>query len=288
MSNSIAKSELILNSDGSVYHLCLLPSDIAETVIFVGDPERVPKISKHFDSILVQKKNREFVTHTGYYKNKKLTVIATGIGTDNIDIVLNELDALVNIDLQTRTVKENLTSLNIIRIGTSGALQADIPIDSFVASEYAIGLDGLLHFYQYENEDDLQLNSVVENIAKVQCYTTKASTKLVNALADDMLKGITLTASGFYAPQGRKLRMQPKQPNFIDDLSNYTFSNNRKITNFEMESSAIFGLGKLLGHHCISFNAILANRVLGQFSEKHEETVETLIEKILNKIVDKL
>lgn len=284
MNNPIAKSELILNNDGSVYHLNLLPSDIAETILFVGDPERVPKISKHFDKIIIKKKNREFVTHTGIYNNKKISVIATGIGTDNIDIVLNELDALVNIDLQTRTIKPTHTALNIIRIGTSGALQPTIAVDSFLVSEYAIGLDGLLHFYEYTNEDDLQLNDVVENSAKVQCYTAKASTKLLNTLATDILKGITLTASGFYAPQGRKLRLSPKQPNFIDDLSNHTFAEDRKITNFEMETSAIYALGKLLGHHCISFNAILANRVLGHFSDKPEETVEELIKKILLKI----
>jgi uridine phosphorylase len=274
---AIANSELILNSDGSVYHLNLRPTDIADTIIFVGDPERVPKISKYFDSIEIKKQNREFVTHTGTLKNKKITVIATGIGTDNIDIVLNELDALVNINLETRTVHSKLKSLNIIRIGTSGALQADIPIDSFVVSEYAVGLDGLLHFYEFIQDDDININKTVEDIASVQCYTAKASNKLLDLLADDIRKGITLTASGFYAPQGRKLRLSPKNPNFIDDLSAQIFAENKKITNFEMETSAIYGLGKMLGHHCISFNAILANRVLGQFSDKHEATVDNLI-----------
>jgi uridine phosphorylase len=285
---AIANSELILNSDGSVYHLNLRPTDIADTIIFVGDPERVPKISKYFDSIEIKKQNREFVTHTGTLKNKKITVIATGIGTDNIDIVLNELDALVNINLETRTVHSKLKSLNIIRIGTSGALQADIPIDSFVVSEYAVGLDGLLHFYEFIQDDDININKTVEDIASVQCYTAKASNKLLDLLADDIRKGITLTASGFYAPQGRKLRLSPKNPNFIDDLSAQIFAENKKITNFEMETSAIYGLGKMLGHHCISFNAILANRVLGQFSDKHEATVDNLIVKILNKIIEKL
>jgi uridine phosphorylase len=285
---AIANSELILNSDGSVYHLNLRPTDIADTIIFVGDPERVPKISKYFDSIEIKKQNREFVTHTGTLKNKKITIIATGIGTDNIDIVLNELDALVNINLETRTVHSKLKSLNIIRIGTSGALQADIPIDSFVVSEYAIGLDGLLHFYEFIQDDDININKTVEDIASVQCYTAKASNKLLDLLADDIRKGITLTASGFYAPQGRKLRLSPKNPNFIDDLSAQIFAENKKITNFEMETSAIYGLGKMLGHHCISFNAILANRVLGQFSDKHEATVDNLIVKILNKIIEKL
>jgi uridine phosphorylase len=285
---AIANSELILNSDGSVYHLNLRPTDIADTIIFVGDPERVPKISKYFDSIEIKKQNREFVTHTGTLKNKKITIIATGIGTDNIDIVLNELDALVNINLETRTVHSKLKSLNIIRIGTSGALQADIPIDSFVVSEYAVGLDGLLHFYEFIQDDDININKTVEDIASVQCYTAKASNKLLDLLADDIRKGITLTASGFYAPQGRKLRLSPKNPNFIDDLSAQIFAENKKITNFEMETSAIYGLGKMLGHHCISFNAILANRVLGQFSDKHEATVDNLIVKILNKIIEKL
>jgi uridine phosphorylase len=286
--SAIANSELILNSDGSVYHLNLRPTDIADTIIFVGDPERVPKISKYFDSIEIKKQNREFVTHTGTLKNKKITVIATGIGTDNIDIVLNELDALVNINLETRTIHSKLKSLNIIRIGTSGALQADIPIDSFVVSEYAVGLDGLLNFYEFIQDDDININKTVEDIASVQCYTAKASNKLLDLLADDIRKGITLTASGFYAPQGRKLRLSPKNPNFIDDLSSQIFAENKKITNFEMETSAIYGLGKMLGHHCISFNAILANRVLGQFSDKHEATVDNLIVKILNKIIEKL
>jgi len=173
-------------------------------------------------------------------------------------------------------------------MGPGGFLQADIPIDSFVVSEYAVGLDGLLHFYEFIQDDDININKTVEDIASVQCYTAKASNKLLDLLADDIKKGITLTASGFYAPQGRKLRLSPKNPNFIDDLSAQIFAENKKITNFEMETSAIYGLGKMLGHHCISFNAILANRVLGQFSDKHEATVDNLIVKILNKIIEKL
>lgn len=279
----IPNSELILNKDGSVYHLTLLPEDIADTIISVGDPERVPKITQYFDSIEVQKINREFRTETGYFKGKRITVIATGIGTDNIDIVLNELDALANVDLKTRTVKPQLKSLNIIRIGTSGTLQDDIPIDSFLVSAYAIGLDGLIHFYKFKNADD-NINQQVENIVQIPSYTSKADDSLLTHLAKDIRQGITLTAAGFYAPQGRQIRLDLKVPNFIDKLSAQQFDNGLQLTNLEMETAGIYALGSLLGHRCISFNAILANRKLGLFSNQADKTIDSLIQLILQRI----
>lgn len=279
----IAESELILNKDGSVYHLTLLPEDVADTIITVGDPERVPMVTKYFDKIEIQKANREFVTHTGYLGNKRISVIATGIGTDNIDIVLNELDALFNIDLKTRTPNEQLKSLNIIRIGTSGALQNDIPIDSFLVSEYAVGLEGLLYFYQYQNAHNA-INDAVSKITNTESYTTQADTYLLDKLAKGIKRGITLTAPGFYAPQGRQLRLQPKQKDFIDTLSALKFENDLQITNLEMETSGIYGLGHLLGHRCISFNAMIANRQLGTFSSNAEQTIDSLIRYVLENI----
>lgn len=279
----IPNSELILNKDGSVYHLTLLPEDIADTIISVGDPERVPKITQYFDSIEVQKINREFRTETGYFKGKRITVIATGIGTDNIDIVLNELDALANVDLKTRTVKPQLKSLNIIRIGTSGTLQDDIPIDSFLVSAYAIGLDGLMHFYKFKNADD-NINQQVENIVQIPSYTSKADDSLLTHLAKDIRQGITLTAAGFYAPQGRQIRLDLKVPDFIDKLSAQQFDNGLQLTNLEMETAGIYALGSLLGHRCISFNAILANRKLGLFSNQADKTIDSLIQLILQRI----
>ena len=279
----IAESELILNKDGSVYHLTLLPEDIADTIITVGDPERVPMVTKYFDKIEIQKSNREFVTHTGYLGNKKVSVIATGIGSDNIDIVLNESDALVNIDLKASTPKKQLKSLNIIRIGTSGALQNDIPIDSFLVSEYAVGLEGLLHFYQYQNAHN-KINNAVSKITNTESYTTQADTYLLDKLAKGIKRGITLTAPGFYAPQGRQLRLQPKQKDFIDTLSALKFEDNLQITNLEMETSGIYGLGSLLGHRCISFNAMIANRQLGTFSSNAEQTIDELISFVLENI----
>lgn len=279
----IAESELILNKDGSVYHLTLLPEDVADTIFTVGDPERVPMVTKYFDKIEIQKANREFVTHTGYLGNKRISVIATGIGTDNIDIVLNELDALFNIDLRTRTPNEQLKSLNIIRIGTSGALQNDIPMDSFLVSEYAVGLEGLLHFYQYHNAHNA-INDAVSKITNTESYTTQADTYLLDKLAKGIKRGITLTAPGFYAPQGRQLRLQPKQKDFIDTLSALKFENDLQITNLEMETSGIYGLGQLLGHRCISFNAMIANRQLGTFSVNAEQTIDSLIRFVLENI----
>lgn len=285
---AIASSELILNEDGSVYHLNLLPEDIASTIIFVGDPERVPKVSQYFDSVRLKKTKREFVVHTGFIGKTELTVMSTGMGTDNIDIVMNELDALVNIDLTTRTIKDTLTSLNIIRIGTSGALQADIPVDSFLVSEYAVGLEGLMSFYQCsETDEELNISKQVKDTISpldIPITTTSCSTILLDKLGKDIYKGITLTNAGFYGPQGRVLRLATKKQNFLDELALLSVLDNRKITNLEMETSGIYGMGKLLGHHCISFNAILANRALGEFSKDTKAPVDKLIQTILERL----
>jgi len=287
---SIKNSELILNADGSIYHLKLKPEQIADTVIFVGDQDRVEKITKHFDSIEFSIQKREFKTQTGTYKGKRLTVISTGIGPDNIDIVINELDALVNIDLQTRKPKENLTSLNIVRIGTSGALQMEIPVDSFVMSTSGLDLNGMLHFYQIENIK----NTAIENafIAHTNWNTNKAkpivieASKTLQTLLDEdfVFKGLTATAGGFYGPQGRVLRLPLADSDLNDNMDSFNFKGTN-ITNLEMETATIYGLSKLLGHKALSMNAIIANRAQGTFSENPGQTVENLIIYTLNKLV---
>lgn len=287
--NQIPESELILNPDGSVYHLNLLPEDISDVVINVGDPDRVSKVSAFFDSIEVKKQKREFVTHTGHYKGRRISVISTGIGTDNIDIVYNELDALVNIDLKTRTVKPNLTALNLIRIGTSGALQPEIPVDSFVFSTFGLGLDGLLNFYQYTNTPEEQ--AIIEGFRKhypnncklPESYLTRSSLKLEKALSEGMFKGITASCSGFYAPQGRVLRYQLARTDMIEKLNSFRHGEH-KVTNFEMETGAMYGLAKLLGHHCCAVNLIVANRIAQEFSKKYEERMHQLIQTVLDRI----
>lgn len=287
--NQIPESELILNPDGSVYHLNLLPEDISDVVINVGDPDRVSKVSDFFDSIEVKKQKREFVTHTGHYKGRRISVISTGIGTDNIDIVYNELDALVNIDLKTRTVKSNLTALNLIRIGTSGALQPEIPVDSFVFSTFGLGLDGLLNFYQYTNTPEEQ--AIIDSFRKhypnncklPESYLTRSSQKLEQALSEGMHKGITASCSGFYAPQGRVLRYQLARTDMIEKLNSFRHGEH-KVTNFEMETGAMYGLAKLLGHHCCAVNLIVANRIAQQFSKKYEERMHQLIQTVLDRI----
>ncbi len=289
----IPESELILNKDGSVYHLNLLPEDISDVIINVGDPERVEKVSSFFDSIEVKKQKREFVTHTGHYKGKRITVISTGIGTDNIDIVYNELDALVNIDLKTRTIKKDLTRLHLIRIGTSGALQKDIPVDSFVFSSYGLGLDGLLNFYKYVNTDEEQ--AIIDsfrlhypNMSKLpESYLTKCSDKMDAILSEGMFKGITASCSGFYAPQGRVLRYELARTDMIEKLNTFKHGDHR-VTNFEMETGAMYGLAKILGHHCCAVNVIVANRIAQQFSKKYEESMHNLIQTVLDRLAAKL
>ena len=285
----IQSSELILNPDGSVYHLNLKPENIAHDIIFVGDQNRVEKITKNFDSIEFSQQKREFKTQTGLYKGKRITVMSTGIGPDNIDIVMNELDALVNIDLQTRQPKETLTSLNIIRIGTSGSLQEDIPVDSFVMSKFGLGLDNMLRSYLIDEVSNIEMEDAFVkhtnwDLRKGKPYVISCSEKLEKIIeSDKMHKGITATAGGFYGPQGRVLRLNIQDETLNSKMDNFEFEENR-ITNLEMETGAIYGLGKLLGHECLSLNAIIANRASGTFSEDPYKAVDELIEYTLDKL----
>ncbi len=285
----IKASELILNPDGSVYHLNLKPEHVAKTIIFVGDQDRVGQVSKHFDHIEFKTQKREFKTHTGTFKGNRISVISTGIGPDNIDIVLNELDALFNIDLKTRTPKEVLTSLNIIRIGTSGSLQKDIPVDSFLLSTHALDLNGMLHAYQINGIG----NPDIEDAFIKHCHwpVNKSrpivinNSKLLESKLESaaIFKGLTATAGGFYGPQGRILRLPLQDADLNSKMDSFNFKGIR-ITNLEMETSAIYGLSKLLGHHALSLNAIIANRAHGTFSENPLNSVENLITYTLNKI----
>lgn len=282
----IAESELIINNRGAIYHLDTAPGEIADTIITVGDPDRVEAVSRHFDSIEVRNQHREFITHTGYIGKKRLTVVSTGIGTDNIDIVINELDALVNIDFTTRTIKPSLKALNIIRIGTSGSLQKSIPVDSNVASTHGLGIDNLMNFYRQEhNEEDKQLlqSFITQTQLQQQMahpYISGAGSSILKHFVKDFHHGITVTCPGFYGPQGRVLRLGLSNPHLIDRLTQFSFGQHR-ITNFEMETAAIYGMGKLLGHHCLSLNAIVANRVEKTFSKNGNKAVAQLIESAL-------
>lgn len=286
---SLKESELILNDDGSVYHLNLRPEHIAKDVIFVGDQDRVDKVTQHFDAIEFTTQKREFKTTTGYYKSKKISVISTGIGPDNIDIVLNELDALVNIDLSTRKVKENLKSLNIVRIGTSGSLQSDIPVDSFLLSTHGLDLNGMLQSYKTDTISNPEFEEAF--IKHTNYDDNKARPLLIensNSLAqklfsDKLFKGITATAGGFYAPQGRVLRLQLQDNELNSKIDSFNFKGNR-ITNLEMETSAIYGLSKLLGHNAVSLNALIANRANGTFSINPKQVVADLIKYTLDKL----
>ena len=285
----IQASELILNPDGSVYHLNLKPEHIAHDIIFVGDQNRVEKISSQFDTIEFSFQKREFKTHTGTLNGKRISVISTGIGPDNIDIVMNELDALVNIDLITRQPKTTLTSLNIVRIGTSGSLQADIPVDSFVMSKYGLGLDNMLRSYLVDeisntNMEEAFINHTHWDSRKGRPYVISCSEKLEQLIESDKIhKGITATAGGFYGPQGRVLRLEIQDKNLNSKMDNFKFEGNR-ITNFEMETAAIYGLSKLLGHNALSLNAIIANRATGTFSEDPYKAVDELIKYTLEKL----
>jgi uridine phosphorylase len=299
MRNIIAESELILNKDGSVYHLNLLPEEISDTIITVGDPDRVSEVSKHFDNIEVKKAHREFVTHTGSLNGKRITVISTGIGTDNIDIVMNELDALVNIDLKTRTIKDTLSSLNIIRVGTCGGLQKYLGVDSYVVSEGALGMDSLLHQYELpedyidengeivmdswnysfeiSNAFDEHINSLV-----TQSYYAEGTAEIVNQFAElpNFHKGLTVTCSGFYGPQGRVLRLKPAISDFIPKLISFRH-NNKRVLNFEMETSGIYALGRLMNHRCCSLSVVVANRAEQKFSANAAASVNNLIATVL-------
>jgi len=286
----IPESELIINNRGAIYHLNLRPEELAETVILVGDPERVKKVSKYFDKIEYQLQHREFITHTGFIGNNRITVLSTGIGPDNIDIAINELDALANIDFDKRIIKPEFKKLNFIRFGTSGALQADIPVDSLVVSTHGLGFDNLMNYYDYEKSEE-ENKMIAAFLVQTQMdtnitmpYIFKGSEMLLNKFSNEFYKGITVTAPGFYGPQGRELRLKSKSRALIDRLTHFSYRGFR-ITNFEMESSAIFGLGKLLGHECISINVVVANRVAQQYSKDSNAAVEHMIEKALEVIV---
>jgi len=287
----IKSSELILNPDGSVYHLNLQPEHIAHDIIFVGDQNRVEKITQFFDSIEFSIQKREFKTQTGLFKGKRITVMSTGIGPDNIDIVMNELDALVNIDLKTRTPKEKLTSLNIIRIGTSGSLQADIHVDSFVMGKFGLGLDNMLRSYLIDDISEIAMEDAFIkhtnwDMRKGRPYVISCSEKLEKRLESNRIfKGITGTAGGFYGPQGRVLRLNIQDENLNSKMDSFNY-NGTRMTNLEMETGAIYGLGKLLGHHCLSLNAIIANRANGTFSEDPYKAVDELIAYALGKLAE--
>lgn len=286
----IQSSELILNADGSVYHLNLKKENVATTIILVGDPDRVPRVSKYFDNIEFSIQKREFCTHTGTYNEKRISVISSGIGPDNIDIVINELDAIFNIDLEKRCPKEEHTSLNIIRLGTSGSLQAEIPVDSIVLSSHGLGMDNMFHSYR----DSASVREIEIEEAfikhtdwlsdKGRPYIVACGEKLRDKLlSDEIYQGITGTAPGFYGPQGRQLRLAVQDIHLNDKLHTFSF-NNLKITNLEMETSAIYGLSKLLGHQAVSMNAIIANRALGAFTKDTKQAVENLIQYALPRI----
>lgn len=286
-------SELILNADGSIYHLNLTPENIANDIIFVGDQDRVDKVTQYFDTIDFSFQKREFKTTTGTYKGKRLSVISTGIGPDNIDIVLNELDALVNIDLENKTLKKNHTTLNIIRIGTSGSIQKDIPVDSFLMNTYALDMNGMLRSYQLNDINHPEIEEIFvkhTNWDKNKAYPIIISSSkfLENKISSDKIyKGMTATAGGFYGPQGRILRLSIQDPDLNQKIDSFEYKGIR-ITNLEMETSAIYGLSKLLGHHACSINAILANRANGEFSKNPDLVVRNLIQYTLDKLVEKV
>jgi uridine phosphorylase len=283
----ISETDLVLNPDGSVYHLNLLPKHISDTIIAVGDPGRVYSVSQYFDEVEFEMNKREFITHVGTYKGKRITVISTGIGPDNVEIVFTELDALVNIDLKTREPKTRRKKLKIVRIGTSGSLQEDIPVGTHLVSDYAVGLDNLLSFY------DLPMDDAEAGIAHdlhrktglpFMPYVVRGSEALRDLIAgDDMIKGNTVTCPGFYAPQGRVLRLPIRFPNLLEDL-NYFHKGDFWLTNFEMETSAYYAFGKLLGHEVLSANAIIANRMKTKFSKDPHKIVDSLIKKVLDRI----
>ncbi|VBB46488.1 Purine or other phosphorylase family 1 [uncultured Paludibacter sp.] len=283
-------SELIINADGSIFHLHVKPEQLADNVILVGDPGRVALVASYFDSQECSISSREFNTITGTYKGKRITVVSTGIGTDNIDIVVNELDALANIDLNTRTEKPEFRQLNLVRIGTSGGMQPEIPLGSFLISEKSIGFDGVLNFYA--NRDsvcDLEFEKSLKEQLKWNpqfCapYVVDANADLVNKIGkDDMIRGVTISANGFYGPQGRELRLPLADPNLNDKIEDFRFGN-YKITNYEMESSAISGLAKLMGHKAMTVCCIIANRRVEAANTDYKPYIEKLVQTVLDRI----
>lgn len=283
MLNKLAASELVLNDDGSVYHLNLVPEDIAEKIILVGDPDRVPRVSKFFDSIEIKKNKREFYTHTGTLRGERITVMSTGIGTENIDIVMNELDALVNIDLKNKEFKDEKKALQLFRLGTCGSVNPDVEVNQMLVTENVVGLDGLLHFYSdYNFENEFSKNFLekfpYENV-KPMLYFSDWAEDISDYYKDAKYHGNTATFPGFYAPQGRQLRLKALDDKFLETL------NNLGVSNFEMETSAIYGLSKLLGHKALTVNCVIANRRRGEFSADHHTSEKMMIEWVLDRIV---
>lgn len=282
-------SELVLDSSGNVYHLGIAPNELAHTILLVGDQDRVGTISSFFDEITHKSKHREFVCHTGTYKGKQITALSTGIGTDNIDIVINELDALVNIDLKNRENKAQPTSLNLIRIGTCGILQADIDVHSYILSSHAVGIDNVAHFYPIEfNSEEKSIASSLDSFVgfpnEITPYCSASSDLLLKKLDSEKVhKGITVTSSGFYAPQGRSLRLGTKTPDINEKLEQFSYGEYR-VVNFEMESSALFALGKAMGHECVTICLGIANRPRMEFSKGYEKEMNTLIEYVLDRV----
>ncbi|MBJ6145922.1 nucleoside phosphorylase [Hymenobacter sp. BT559] len=285
----IPESELILNADGTIYHLNLLPDHISDTILTVGDPARVAQVSRHFDSIEFEGVHREFVTHVGYYRGKRLTVLSTGMGTDNIDIVMNELDALVNIDFMSRTVRphEERMNLRIIRLGTSGSLQSDVPVGALLATQHAVGLDSLMQFYPLmETGLETQVAKDLQNSLDLPFapYVVRGSDLLREQLAGDLLIGNTVTCPGFYGPQGRRLRLDLRQPDYMQRLQSFRHQSPEgdfRLSNFEMETAGYYALGQLLGHEVLSLNAIVANRATGEFAKDAGDIVDRLIARTL-------
>lgn len=287
MNSIISQAELPLNSRGAVYHLDLLPEELADTIITVGDPERVEQISKHFDLIEVKRVHREFLTHTGRLGNQRLSIVSTGIGVDNIDIVLNELDAVANIDLKTREIKSQIKSLSIIRLGTTGGLISDCSPGEVVCSRYAVGFDTMTDYYQYALTPDLlelegQLRKHLLN-TDGHLYATESCPKLFDKFSSIGMGGITATCIGFYGPQGRQLRLALKYPDWLDQLACFNFKEYRMM-NLEMETAALYALGSMMGHRCLSLSVVIANRAKGTFIENVPECIETFIENTLDKI----
>lgn len=284
----VSETDLILNKDGSVYHLNLLPKHVADIVIAVGDPGRVYKVSQHFDEVEFEMNKREFITHTGHFNGKKISVISTGIGTDNVEIFMTELDALVNMDLKTREPKSRKKKLKIIRIGTSGALQEDIPVGSHLVTDYAVGIDNLMGFYEVPfTKFEKSIAGDIRKKVKLPFlpYVVQGSSALLSRIGHDMIKGNTITTPGFYAPQGRKVRAATRMPKLLDDFNYYhNKTSDFWLTNFEMETAALYAMGRLLGHEMLSANAIIANRIKNKFAKDPEKVVDTLIETVLERI----
>jgi len=286
MQQPIGASELIINPRGAVYHLDLRPEELADTIITVGDPDRVAHVSKYFDQIEHKSAHREFITHTGYIGSKRISVMSTGIGPDNIDIALNEVDALVNIDFETRCIKETKQSVSVIRLGTCGSLQGEVGVDQLVAGTHGLGVDNLLHFYQPNNNpEELAILAAFEqhtniNAHHIKPYISSASAGLLKHFTEGYNHGITVTCPGFYGPQGRILRLPLKMPNLVDQMTSFRFGNHH-IANFEMETSAIYGLCNLLGHQCLSINVIVANRVKKEYSKDGAKAIDHMIQKSL-------